>query len=58
MKMRLMLQGMKTGQCPKWKDMSQGQYGIVAPFVRAAIDIIGRPLWSRGNGNMLGGFPE
>jgi hypothetical protein len=41
--MGLILQGVKAGQCPKKKDKSQGQYGVLAPFTRAVINITGRP---------------
>jgi hypothetical protein len=34
--MGLMLWELKARQCPKWKDMSQGRYGIVVPFARAS----------------------
>jgi hypothetical protein len=39
--MGLILQGVKAGQCPKKKDKSQGQYGVLASYTRAIMDITG-----------------
>jgi hypothetical protein len=50
------LQGKKAGQLPKQRDMGQGQYGLVAPFARAATDVAWKLPWSRGSGGMSGGF--
>jgi hypothetical protein len=41
--MGLILEEVKAGQCPKDKDKSQGQYGVLAPYTRAIMDITGRP---------------
>jgi hypothetical protein len=41
---------MKAGQHPKWKDKCWGHCGIVVPFAKAVIDVIGRPPQRGGNG--------
>jgi hypothetical protein len=41
---RPLLQGIKIEQHPKQKNRYWGQYGAEAPFVRAVMDITGKPL--------------
>jgi hypothetical protein len=50
------LHGMKAGQCPRWKDRSWGQYGIVTPFARTVTYETGRSPWSGVNDSVPTGY--